>query len=81
MRGRGSWDLVQGSRGAPFKCLVFCSSRVSCEYAGVQPSGLERCASLVSPCGGLVFAGTSRGTVHVWSADTGEHVTYIVGRG
>lgn len=44
---------------------------VSYNFVGRVSSGLERCSSLVSPCGGLVFAGASNGTVHVWNSSTG----------
>lgn len=47
---------------------------ISCDYAGITPTSLERCAALLSPCGTLVFAGAPNGAVHVWNTDTGESI-------
>ncbi len=55
---------------------------VSCNYTGKVSSGLERCGSLITPCGGLVFAGASNGRVHVWNSSTGElFVSFIASIG
>ncbi len=51
-----------------------CRDRVCCEYGGVRLAQSQRCSSLVSPCGELVFTSGAPGELHVWNSATGEHV-------
>ena len=62
-----SWAAVP----PPSMPLLSSRERVSCEYHWLPGTQRLRCASMLSPCGSLVFAGGASGSVTVWTADTG----------
>ncbi len=61
-----------------YKLISLPRERVSCEYSGFTITQSQRCSSLISPCGSLVFAAGAPGELHVWNSDTGQHTCLVM---
>lgn len=64
--------MLLHTRKAKLVMLDLRINQICREYVGIEPSSVKKCTSLLSPCGGLVFASSPGGTVHVWNTDTGK---------